>query len=422
MSDDYSLSLLFGLLIFLLIFSAFASSTETAFMVINRYRLKHKAMSGNRAAMLTEKILEQPDKLISLILLINNITHVSAASVVTIISLQLGGDSALVLGSLLLTFFLLIFTEITPKTFAAKYPSEIALPASFIYYPLLKFLGPLIYLVSRIPSFILGLFGANDTEAKPHALNSAELKAAVTESGHYVSNDNQQMLLAILDLDTTLVENVMVPRQEIIGIDLEENWEDCLQVLRSTKFSRIPVYRDDINDLIGVIRVRDVLSDMTKADFNEEILIRKLQPPYFVPESTPLNNQLLNFKKFNNRFSFIVDEYGDIQGLITIEDVIREVIGEINQVTENDDLEIKKENATTYLIDAGISIKKLNRLLLWSLPNEGQSTINGLILEKLGEIPSLGSVIKINVYSFEIIDKNDQMIKSVRVTVEDQNS
>ena len=422
MSDDYSLSLLFGLLIFLLIFSAFASSTETAFMVINRYRLKHKAMSGNRAAMLTEKILEQPDKLISLILLINNITHVSAASVVTIISLQLGGDSALVLGSLLLTFFLLIFTEITPKTFAAKYPSEIALPASFIYYPLLKFLGPLIYLVSRIPSFILGLFGANDTEAKPHALNSAELKAAVTESGHYVSNDNQQMLLAILDLDTTLVENVMVSRQEIIGIDLEENWEDCLQVLRSTKFSRIPVYRDDINDLIGVIRVRDVLSDMTKADFNEEILIRKLQPPYFVPESTPLNNQLLNFKKFNNRFSFIVDEYGDIQGLITIEDVIREVIGEINQVTENDDLEIKKENATTYLIDAGISIKKLNRLLLWSLPNEGQSTINGLILEKLGEIPSLGSVIKINVYSFEIIDKNDQMIKSVRVTVEDQNS
>ncbi len=422
MSDDYSLSLLFGLLIFLLIFSAFASSTETAFMVINRYRLKHKAMSGNRAAMLTEKILEQPDKLISLILLINNTTHVSAASVVTIISLQLGGDRALVLGSLLLTFFLLIFTEITPKTFAAKYPSEIALPASFIYYPLLKFLSPLIYLVSKIPSFILGLFGANDTVGKPHALNSAELKAAVTESGHYVSNDDQQMLLAILDLDTTLVENVMVPRQEIIGIDLDEDWDDCLQVLRSTKFSRIPVYRDDINDLIGVIRVRDVLSDMAKADFNADILIRKLQPPYFVPESTPLNKQLLNFKKLNNRFSFIVDEYGDIQGLITIEDVIREVIGEINQVTENDDPEIKKENASTYLIDAGISIKKLNRLLLWSLPTEGQSTVNGLILEKLGKIPDLGHAIKINTYLFEIINKNDQMIKSVRVTVEDQKS
>ena len=422
MSDDYSLSLLFGLLIFLLIFSAFASSTETAFMVINRYRLKHKAMSGNRAAMLTEKILEQPDKLISLILLINNTTHVSAASVVTIISLQLGGDRALVLGSLLLTFFLLIFTEITPKTFAAKYPSEIALPASFIYYPLLKFLSPLIYLVSKIPSFILGLFGANDTVGKPHALNSAELKAAVTESGHYVSNDDQQMLLAILDLDTTLVENVMVPRQEIIGIDLDEDWDDCLQVLRSTKFSRIPVYRDDINDLIGVIRVRDVLSDMAKADFNADILIRKLQPPYFVPESTPLNKQLLNFKKLNNRFSFIVDEYGDIQGLITIEDVIREVIGEIDQVTENDDPEIKKENASTYLIDAGISIKKLNRLLLWSLPTEGQSTVNGLILEKLGKIPDLGHAIKINTYLFEIINKNDQMIKSVRVTVEDQKS
>ena len=391
-------------------------------MVINRYRLKHKAMSGNRAAMLTEKILEQPDKLISLILLINNTTHVSAASVVTIISLQLGGDRALVLGSLLLTFFLLIFTEITPKTFAAKYPSEIALPASFIYYPLLKFLSPLIYLFSKIPSFILGLFGANDTVGKPHALNSAELKAAVTESGHYVSNDDQQMLLAILDLDTTLVENVMVPRQEIIGIDLDEDWDDCLQVLRSTKFSRIPVYRDDINDLIGVIRVRDVLSDMAKADFNADILIRKLQPPYFVPESTPLNKQLLNFKKLNNRFSFIVDEYGDIQGLITIEDVIREVIGEIDQVTENDDPEIKKENASTYLIDAGISIKKLNRLLLWSLPTEGQSTVNGLILEKLGKIPDLGHAIKINTYLFEIINKNDQMIKSVRVTVEDQKS
>ena len=390
-------------------------------MVINRYRLKHKAMSGNRAAMLTEKILEQPDKLISLILLINNTTHVSAASVVTIISLQLGGDRALVLGSLLLTFFLLIFTEITPKTFAAKYPSEIALPASFIYYPLLKFLSPLIYLFSKIPSFILGLFGANDT-VKPHALNSAELKAAVTESGHYVSNDDQQMLLAILDLDTTLVENVMVPRQEIIGIDLDEDWDDCLQVLRSTKFSRIPVYRDDINDLIGVIRVRDVLSDMAKADFNADILIRKLQPPYFVPESTPLNKQLLNFKKLNNRFSFIVDEYGDIQGLITIEDVIREVIGEIDQVTENDDPEIKKENASTYLIDAGISIKKLNQLLLWSLPTEGQSTVNGLILEKLGKIPDLGHAIKINTYLFEIINKNDQMIKSVRVTVEDQKS
>jgi len=415
LSDEYSLSFLFSLVIFLLILSALSSSSETALMAINRYRLKHKAMHGNRAAQITEKILENPDKLIGLILLINNAVNVSAASIVTVITLRLGGDGALILGSFILTFVLLIFCELTPKTYAATFPSRIALPASYILYPLMKIFSPFVWLVSKIANFILSLFGVKQPQVNGNALSSAELKAAVTESGHYVSNDNQQMLLAILDLDNIVVEDVMVPRQEIIGIDLNDPWEESLQILRSTKFSRIPVFRDEINDLIGVIRVRDVLSDISKLDFNSETLIKKLQPPYFVPESTPLNKQLLNFKTLNHRFSFIVDEYGDIQGLITIEDLIREILGEVNQVSSENGSDIRRDDDGNYVLDAGISIRKLNRLLSWSLPSEGQSTINGLILEKIGEIPETGTVITINSYTFEVLDKNHQMIKSVRV-------
>ena len=415
MGDDQSISLLIGLLFFLLILSALTSCSEAALLSVNRYRLKHKALKGNKAAILTEKLLEKPDRLIGLILLINNAVNVSSASIVTLITLRIGGEGALVIGSIILTLVLLIFAEITPKTFALKYPSKIALPASLIYYPLLKIFSPVVLFVSFIVNLVLKLFGFDSNDLKGQALNSAELKAAVTESGEYVPDDHQQMLLTILDLENIDVDDVMVPRQEIIGLDLNEPWEDSIKVLKSTKYSRLPLYRDDIDQIIGVVRVRDVLSDIMNPEFSESQLLRKIQTPFYIPEGTPLSKQLINFKEHNHRFAFVVDEYGDIQGIVTIEDVIREIIGDINKIDKATDHELHKLSENKYRVDAGMSIRKVNRLLAWTMPNKGQTTINGLVLELLGEMPEKGHNFSIENYVIEVLESNDHMIKTVSI-------
>lgn len=420
MSEDVPLGLLFGLLIVLLLLSAFFSSTETALMSLNRYRLRHRARAGNRAARLTEKLLQRPDRLIGLILLGNNAVNLAAAALVTVIAIRLGGQAAIFAGTMILTVVVLIFAEVTPKTIAARYPSKIALPAALIYYPLLKVAYPLVWIVSFLANGLLRVLGFGSDRDHDHALSEAELRTLVTESASLMPRRHQRMLLSILDLGEITVDDVMVPRQEIIGIDLEEPWERNLDLIRNSAYSRLPVYRGDIDNIVGVVHLRNILPDLAQGVLDEKILLAKTQEPYFVPEGTPLNKQLVNFQRLKQRFAFAVDEYGDVQGLVTTEDVIREIVGEFDTDAASIGPEVSQERDRVFLVDASANIRQLNRLMSWELPTDGPKTLNGLIVEELETIPEAGTKLTLAGYPVEILDTTEHTIRRVRISLPDQ--
>jgi len=419
LSEDVPLGLLFGLLIVLLLLSAFFSSTETALMSLNRYRLRHRARAGNQAARLTEKLLQQPDRLIGLILLGNNAVNLAAAALVTVIAIRLGGEAAIFAGTMILTVVVLIFAEVTPKTIAARYPSKLALPAALIYFPLLKVAYPIVWVVSFLANSLLRLLGFGLPRDHDHALSEAELRTLVTESASMMPRRHQRMLLSILDLGEITVDDVMVPRQEIVGIDLEEPWRENLERVRNSGYSRLPVYRDDIDNIVGVVHLRSVLSDLANGTLSEAVLLDKTQEPYFVPEGTPLNKQLVNFQRLKQRFAFAVDEYGDIQGLVTTEDVLREIVGEFGTDPGPIGPEVSQEQDRIFVVDASANIRQLNRLMSWELPTDGPKTLNGLIVEELETIPPVGTRLTLAGYPLEILDTSEHAIRSVRVSLPD---
>jgi Mg2+/Co2+ transporter CorB len=415
LNDDVPLGLLFSLLIVLLLLSAFFSSSETALMSLNRYRLRHRARSGHRGAQRAEEMLKRPDRLIGLILLGNNAVNLGAAALVTVIALRIGGESAILVGTMILTFVVLIFAEVAPKTIAALHPSKIALPAAMIYYPMLKIAYPLVWLINLMANGLLRLFGVNPQSIASHSLSADELRIVVAESGVMVPTRHQRMLLSILDLDAISVDDVMVPRQEIVGIDLERDWTQNLAIIYSTTFNRLPVYRDDIDNIIGVVRARKLLPELANGTLDEQRLLAHTREPYFVPEGTPLNKQLLNFQQHKRRSAFVVDEYGDVQGLITTEDILREIVGEFDTDTAPSDFGITREGDSSYVIDASTNIRQLNRLLNWQLPTDGPKTLNGLIIEHLETIPEAGTGLTIADYPIEILKTSEHGIKKVRI-------
>jgi magnesium and cobalt exporter, CNNM family len=417
LSEDVPLGLLFGLLIVLLLLSAFFSSTETALMSLNRYRLRHRARAGNKAARLTEKLLQQPDRLIGLILLGNNTVNLAAAALVTVISIRLGGEAAIFAGTMILTVVVLIFAEVTPKTIAARYPSKLALPAALIYYPLLKVAYPLVWIISFLANTLLRLLGFGSHRDHDHALSEAELRTLVTESASLMPRRHQRMLLSILDLGEVTVDDVMVPRQEIVGVDLDEPWETNLEQIRNSGYSRLPVFRGDIDNIVGVVHLRSILSELAQGTLDEKILLAKTQEPYFVPEGTALNKQLVNFQRLKQRFAFAVDEYGDIQGLVTTEDVLREIVGEFGTDPGPVGPEVSQEQDKVFLVDASANIRQLNRLMSWELPTDGPKTLNGLIIEELETIPHAGTTLTLAGYSVEILDTTEHAIRKVRINV-----
>ena len=415
MGDDVPLSALFGVLILLLVLSAFFSGSETALMSLNRYQLRHKAREGHRGARLAEKLLERPDRLIGLILLGNNLVNFSAASLVALISLRIGGQPAVAIGTLILTLVVLIFSEAAPKTLAALHPERLAYPASVIYYPLLKITYPIVWLVNIMSNAVLYLFGVRASDNELQSLTREELRTIVFEAGSRISTRYRQMLLSILDLEKVSVDDVMTPHNEIIGIDINSSPEEIEAIIANSEHTRLPVYRDAIDNVVGVLHLRH-LANLASFDFQADDLARLLLEPYYVPEGTPLSTQLVQFQRRRERIALIVDEYGDIQGIVTLEDILEEIVGEFTTDPADEIDDVQQEESGSCIVDASAYIRELNRSQGWDLPTDGPKTLNGLIVEMLETIPEPGVCLKIGDYPIEIIATDDKRIRTVRIT------
>jgi len=414
LGDDVPLAALIGLLVTLLVLSAFFSGSETALMSLNRYQLRHKAREGHRGAKLAERLLQRPDRLIGLILLGNNLVNFSAASLVAIIALKIGGQPAVALGTLILTLVVLIFSEAAPKTLAALHPERLAFPAAIIYYPLLKITYPLVWLINFASNGVLYVLGVRDSDANLHALTREELRTIVHEAGSRISNRYRQMLISILDLEKVTVDDVMVPHNEIVGIDLDDDAEDIERIITESQHTRLPVYRDNIDKVIGILHMRR-LANLAQRSFERDALIELLEEPYFVPEGTPLSTQLVQFQRRRKRVALVVDEYGDIQGIVTLEDILEEIVGEFTTDPADEDDDVIREGANNWLVNGAANIRELNRSQNWGLPTDGPKTLNGLILELLETIPEPTTCLKINGYPIEIVETDDNRIRTVRI-------
>ena len=415
MGDDIPLAGLLGLLAVLLMLSAFFSGSETALMSLNRYQLKHKARQGHRGARVAEHMLKRPDRLIGLILLGNNLVNFSAASLVAVIAHQIGGEPAVVLGTILLTLIVLIFAEAAPKTLAAMHPEKLAFPAALIYYPLLKITYPIVWLTSVASNAVLWLCGVRSKGDDLHSLTREELRTVVHEAGAMISPRYRGMLLSILDLEKVTVEDVMVPHNEIVGIDLDDDESDIARAISESQHTRLPVYNDDIDKIVGMLHLRHV-ANIADKDFSKSSLRKLLTEPYYVPEGTPLSMQLVQFQRRRERIALVVDEYGDLQGMVTLEDILEEIVGEFTTDPSDEENDVIKDGTDSFLVDATANIRELNRSQDWDLPTDGPKTLNGLIVELLETIPEPTTCLKINGYPIEIVESDENRIRSVRVS------
>ena len=414
MGDDVPLAYLIGLLVTLLVLSAFFSGSETALMSLNRYQLRHKSRQGHRGAKLAEQLLQRPDRLIGLILLGNNLVNFSAASLVALISLKIGGQPAVALGTVILTLVVLIFSEAAPKTLAALHPERIAFPAAVIYYPLLKLTYPIVWLTNVASNGVLFLLGVRSSDIRSNALTREELRTVVHEAGGRISGRYRQMLISILDLEKVTVDDVMVPHNEIIGIDLSDEPDDIEQIINQCVHTRIPVYQDNIDKVVGILHMRR-LANLARPSFDKNAFVDLLEEPYFVPEGTPLSTQLVQFQRRRQRIALVVDEYGDIQGIVTLEDILEEIVGEFTTDPGDDVEDAIRDGADTWLVNGAANIRELNRAQDWSLPTDGPKTLNGLIVEMLETIPEPATCLKISGYPLEILATDDNRIRTVRI-------
>ena len=412
MLDRAPVGLLVALVVVLIVLSAFFSATETALMSLNRYRLRHQARAGNRAARIAERLLQRPDRLIGVILLGNTGTNIAATALVTFIALRVGGERAIFASTLAFIVIVLIFAEVAPKTVAALNPPRYALPSAPIYYVLLKIVYPIVWVLNLFTNGLLRLLGVQPDKIASHSLSADELRTIVAEAGVMVPRRHQRMLLSILDLDAIRVDDVMVPRQEVTGLDLDRDWPENLAIIQTSQHDRLPVYRGDIDNIVGVTRVRDLLPELVRGELTQSILLERIREPYFVPEGTPLNKQLLNFQQTRRRSAFVVDEYGDVQGLITTQDILREIVGELASAG---DIGVTKESDRSYVVDASANVRQLNRVMNWNFPTDGPKTLNGLIVEQLETIPETGTGVTVADYPIEILDASEHGIKTVRV-------
>ncbi len=415
MGEDVPLGPLFGLVAFLILLSACFSGSETALMSLNRYQLRHKAREGHRGARIAEHLLKRPDRLLGLILFGNNLVNFTAASLVGAIARELGGTPAQAVGTIVLTLIVLIFAETAPKTWAALHPERLAFPAALVYYPLLTVLLPFIWLINVCSNAVLWLLGVRQNESALESLSREELRTIVHEAGTRISTKYQRMLISILDLERVTVDDVMVPRNEILGIDLEDDEETIDTIIRETSHTRVPVFRDSIDDIVGILHMRKLANRATQS-VDKHALEEMLEEPYFVPEGTPLSVQLIAFQRRPLRLAMVVDEYGDIQGIVTLEDILEEIVGEFTTDTEEDDSDVVEINAESWLVDATANVRELNRSQGWELPTDGPKTINGLIVEQLETIPEPSTCLKIAGYPIEVVASDDRRVRQVKIS------
>ncbi|HKK02861.1 MAG TPA: HlyC/CorC family transporter [Gammaproteobacteria bacterium] len=413
--NEVPLASLFSLLAVLLLLSAFFSSTETAMMSINRYRLRHRARQGHRSARLAETLLQRPDRLIGLILLGNNFVNILASSLVTVIALRLGGEGAIAIGAGLLTLVILIFSEVAPKTLAALHPERLALPAALVYYPLLKLLYPVVWTVNLLANGVLRLLGVSTAEVQGHALSHEELRTVVSESGTIIPKRHQRMLISLLELQDVTVDDIMVPRNEIDALDIDDSWEDLLEQLTESRHTRLPVFRGDLDQVIGILHLRSVMIELRDGRLTREDLQSKALEPYFVPEGTALHTQLVNFQRAKRRLALVVDEYGDIQGIVTLDDILEEIVGEFTTDPADIYREVQPEEGGSFMVSGAANVRELNRSMGWRLPTDGPKTLNGLILERLETIPAAGATLQLAGYQLEIVQTTENGVRAVRL-------
>ncbi len=416
--NELSIAALFLILAFLILISAFFSGSETGLMSLNRYRLKHLAAKKQGGAYHAFQLLKKPDQLISLILLGNNFVNILITQLATYIGYRIYGDIGIAIATGVLTLVLLIFAEVTPKTIAALHPEKIAYPAAYVYTYLMKLLFPIVMSINWLASHVMALLSPKKTISND-ALNSEELRIAVTEASGLIPDSHRDMLIGILDLEKITVDDIMVPRNEISGIDTEENWEDTLNQITKMPYTRIPVFHGSIDEVKGVAMMRKILPRIMNDDFSLETLQKMISTPYFIPEGTALTTQLINFQANKRRIGFVVDEYGDIQGLVTLEDILEEIVGEFttDPTTLNKAYYVNDDGE--YIVDGSAQIRHLNKQLNIKLPIHGPKTLNGLLQDSLQNIPQAGIGIKINGYPLEILLVKNNIAKTVRLTVPD---
>lgn len=413
--DHIAIAYLIIILIFLIILSAFFSGSEIGMMALNRYRLRHLAQQKQHQALRVSKLLKRPDRLLGVILIGNTFANVLASAVATMLAVHLLGDIGLIVATILLTLLLLIFAEITPKTFAALYPQQVAWFASRPLVILLKLFSPFVWLANTTANGLLRLLGINVQQRNSvEALNEDELRSIVHETEGLISDKHKRMLLGILDLEKVVVEDIMVPRNEIVGIDLTKSWDEIREQIETSQYARLPIYNESIEQVQGIIHLREIAQALSADKLSREQLLSMTDNCYFVPETTPLHSQLLNFQKCKRRMCLVVNEYGDIQGLSTLDDILEEIVGEFTtDIAASRDVVPQADGSV--IVDGSVTIRELNRIMNWTLPVDGPKTMNGVIIEYLEFIPTAGTSVLINDHPVEIMQIKDNMIKSVKI-------
>jgi Mg2+/Co2+ transporter CorB len=386
-------------------------------MSLNRYRLKHLQNNKHRGATRAGKLLERPDRLIGLILIGNNLVNIFASAIATVIAIRLWGDAGIFIATFALTLVILIFAEITPKTIAALHPEKIAFPASLILLPLLKILYPLVAAVNWITNGLLRTFGMDPAKQNDEHVSSDELRTIVTDAGKLIPARHRGMLLNILDLEEVSVDDIMVPRNDVFGIDLDDSDDEILRYIQTSSHTRLPVWKEDINNIVGMLHMRNMSRVIDSQGLDRNALEREMEKPYFIPEGTPLHTQLLNFQQKKSRLAVVVDEYGEVMGLVALEDILEEIVGEFTSNMAGTEDNIFPQRDGSFIIAGTANIREINKSLDWHLPTDGPKTISGLILEYLEGFPDANAGLSIETYRLEILELEGNVVQAVKANV-----
>ena len=412
--DEAPLGLLFAVLAALILMSGFFSSSETGMMSLNLYRLKHLRKQKHRGAMRASRLLDRPDRLIGLILIGNNLVNIAASAIATVIAIRLYGDAGIVIATFLLTLVILIFAEVTPKTIAALHPERIAFPASLVLLPLMKLLMPVVAALNWVTNGLLRLLGVNPEDGADDQVSREELRTIVSDPGAMIPQRHRGMLVNILDLESVTVDDIMVPRNEFYGIDLDDSDDKIISRILNSNHTLLPVWREDSNNIEGVLHLRNTAAIVEQGGLSRAALMQALDKPYFIPESTPLHTQLRNFQQKKFRLGIVVDEYGDVIGLVAVADILEEIVGEFTSNLNDTSEEIFPQRDGGFVFDGGVSVRDVNKTLKWELPTDGPKTLSGLILENLESFPDGNAGIQISTYRFEILEIEGNVVRALR--------
>jgi Mg2+/Co2+ transporter CorB len=413
---ELSSEALITIVLVLVVMSAYFSGSETAMVALNRFRLRHLANEGHRGARKAERLLRRPDRLLGVILIGNNLVNFTAASVATVVGIRLLGDTGVVVAPVVITIIFLIFSEVAPKTIAAQRPEQLAFRSVYVLEPLLKLLYPAVVFINSISNVLVRPFLPRHDEegSTQHSLTPDELRTVVHE-GVTLPEQGQSMMLGILDLERVTVDDIMVPRSEIVGIDIDDDMGDIMAQLSSSQHTRLPVYQGDVDQVLGILHLRRLARFLPGAALTKAELLELTEEPYYVPEATPLHTQLINFQKEKKRIALVVNEYGDVRGIVTLEDILEEIVGEFTTDFASNLAEIHPQPDGWFVIDGLAVLRDINRALGWDLPTHGPKTLNGLVLEHLETLPDSNLCVRLGDYLIETLQIKDNVIRNLKV-------